>query len=62
MVKFSAFQSAKVSDAKVLNVTKNVSIEEKISALLKRMHLLLLLKWLGSYLLIGEQSREPWRY
>ena len=66
MVKFSAFQSAKVSDAKALNVTKdvskNVSIEEKILALLKRMHLLLLLKWLDSNLLIGEQSREPWRY
>ena len=62
MVKFSAFQSAKISDAKALNVTKNVSIEEKILALLKRMHLLLLLKWLGSYLLIGEQSKEPWRY
>lgn len=39
MVKFSAFQSAKVSDAKALNVTKdvtkNVSIEVKILALLK---------------------------
>lgn len=39
MVKFSAFQSAKVSDVKALNVTKdvtkNVSIEVKILALLK---------------------------
>lgn len=39
MVKFSAFQSAKVSDAKALNVTKDVtkdvSIEVKILALLK---------------------------
>lgn len=31
----SAFQSAKVSDAKALNVTKDVSIEVKILALLK---------------------------
>ena len=39
MVKFSAFQSAKVSDAKALNVTKDVtkdvSIEVKILGLLK---------------------------
>ena len=39
MVKFSAFQSAKVSDAKALNVTKDVtkdvSIEVKILALIK---------------------------
>lgn len=35
MVKFSALQSAKVSDAKALNVTKDVSIEVKILALLK---------------------------
>ena len=30
MVKFSALQSAKVSNAKALNVTKDVTIEMKI--------------------------------
>ena len=35
MVKFSALQSAKVSDAKALNVTKDVAIEMKILALIK---------------------------
>lgn len=32
---FSAFQSAKVSDTKALNVTKDVAIEIKILALIK---------------------------
>lgn len=35
MVKFSALQSAKVSDSKALNVTKNVTIEIKILELIK---------------------------
>ena len=35
MVKFSALQSAKVSDTKALNVTKDVTIEIKILALIK---------------------------
>lgn len=34
-VKFSALQSAKVSNVKALNVTKNVTIEIKILALIK---------------------------
>ena len=35
MVKFSILQSAKVSDVKALNVTKDVTIEMKILALIK---------------------------
>ena len=35
MVKFFAFQSAKVLDTKALNVTKDVTIEIKILALIK---------------------------
>lgn len=35
MVKFSVLQSAKVSDTKVLNVTKDVAIEMKILDLVK---------------------------
>ncbi len=35
MVKFSALQSAKVSNAKALNVTKDVTIEMKILDLIK---------------------------
>ncbi|GFH93478.1 hypothetical protein IMSAGC003_00003 [Lachnospiraceae bacterium] len=35
MVKFSALQSAKVSDTKALNITKGVAIEMKIFTLIK---------------------------
>lgn len=35
MMKFTALQNAKVSDSKAPNVTKDVSIEVKILALLK---------------------------
>ena len=35
MVKFSILQSAKVSDVKALNVTKDVTMEMKILALIK---------------------------
>ena len=47
MVKFTALRNAKVLDSKVLNVTKDVAIETEILTLIKKMHLLLSLKWSG---------------